>query len=67
MAKTPFLPSSCCGGEELASFLSRLGPEFRAYTYNLVTKDMSLDLLTQLSAEDLQDMLKEAGLDNSVH
>ena len=28
---------------------------------------MSLDLLTQLSAEDLQDMLKEAGLDNSVH
>ena len=35
---SPGLTTSSCGGEELANFLGRVGPEFRAYTYNLVIK-----------------------------
>ena len=91
-------PSSC-GGEELANFLGRVGPEFRGYTYNLVIKylvichlspfyfklihasffktvacqlkhvsrDMSFEFLTQLGGDELQEMLREAGMENSVH
>merc|ERR1712080_1500 len=43
------------------------GPEFRGYTYRLATHDVSLEFLTQLSQADTTEMLKEAGMDNSVH
>jgi len=58
---------SSCGGEEMANFLNKISPEFRGYTYSLVTKDISLEFLTQLSGDELQEILKEAGITNSVH
>jgi len=58
---------SCCNGSEVANFLSNVGPDFREYTYNLVNKDMSVDYMKKLGALDLQDMMKEIGIENIVH
>jgi len=58
---------SSCGGEEMANFLSRISPEFRGYTYSFVTKDIGLDFLAQLGGDELQEILKEAGITNAVH
>ena len=58
---------SCCSGLEVDNFLSNIGPDFREYTYNLVSKDMSVDFMKKLGAGDLQDMMKEVGIENKVH
>jgi len=58
---------NCCNGADIANFLSTIGSDFREYTYNLVSKDMSVDYMKKLGAVDLQDMLKEVGIDNIVH
>lgn len=58
---------SCCNGTDTADFLSKVGDDFREYTYNLVSKDMSVDYMRKLGAADLQDMLKDVGIDNLVH
>jgi len=58
---------SCCGGADTADFLSLIGSDFREYTYNLVSKDMSVDYMKKLGPGDLQDMLKEVGIENLVH
>jgi len=58
---------SCCNGAEVADFLSSIGADFREYTYNLVNKDMSVDYMKKLGAGDLQDMMKEVGIENVVH
>ena len=58
---------SCCNGTEVADFLSSIGADFREYTYNLVNKDMSVDYMRKLGAGDLQDMMKEVGIENIVH
>ena len=58
---------SCCNGSDIANFLSRIGADFREYTYNLVSKDMSVDFMKKLGVGDLQDMMKEAGIENIVH
>merc|ERR1711935_971880 len=54
------------GGKEMSKFLNSVGPDFREFTYNLVTKDMSLKFMKELEQEDLQEMFKEAGVDNLV-
>jgi len=58
---------SCCNGSEVATFLSNIGADFREYTYNLVSKDMSVDFMKKLGSGDLQDMMKEVGIENLVH
>merc|ERR1711915_101945 len=58
---------NCCNGAEISDFLSMIGADFREYTYNLVTKDMSVEYMKKLGAADLQDMLKEVGIENLVH
>eukprot|EP00092_Neocalanus_flemingeri_P003563 GFUD01003821.1.p1 GENE.GFUD01003821.1~~GFUD01003821.1.p1 ORF type:complete len:399 (+),score=92.24 GFUD01003821.1:99-1295(+) len=58
---------SSCDGADIADFLSTIGADFREYSYNLVSKDMSVDYMKKLGAADLQDMLKEVGVDNIVH
>lgn len=58
---------SCCNGSDIENFLSRIGADFREYTYNLVSKDMSVDFMKKLGVGDLQDMMKEAGIENIVH
>merc|ERR1711915_125722 len=58
---------SCCNGAEIADFLSMISADFREYTYNLVNKDMSIEYMKKLGAADLQDMLKEVGIENLVH
>jgi len=58
---------NCCNGADIANFLTTIGADFREYTYNLVSKDMSVDYMKKLGAADLQDMLKEVGIDNIVH
>jgi len=58
---------SCCNGSDVANFLSNIGADFREYTYNLVSKDMSVDYMKKLGAGDLQDMMKDVGIENIVH
>jgi len=58
---------SCCNGSDVANFLSSIGADFREYTYNLVSKDMSVDYMKKLGTGDLQDMMKEVGIENIVH
>jgi len=57
----------CCNGSDVANFLSSIGADFREYTYNLVSKDMSVDYMKKLGTGDLQDMMKEVGIENIVH
>ena len=59
--------SCCVGGEETAAFLSSISPDFREFTYNMISKDMTVEYMRKLSWEDLVDMLREAGVDNMVH
>ena len=54
-------------GEEIAQWLSSISVDFREFTYNLQSKDMTLEYMEKLSKEDLMDMLKDAGVENSVH
>lgn len=58
---------SCCGAEDTARFLNNISPDFREFTYNLHTNDMSVEYMRKLSKEDLVDMMKKAGIDNMVH
>ncbi len=59
---------SCCdGGTLTATFLSRIGSEFRGYTYNLVSHDLSLDYMQRLEAGALEDMLRYAGVESTIH
>merc|ERR1712213_141196 len=46
-----------CDGGLTANFLSRVGPEYRGYTYSLIQGELSLDLMQRLSAADLGAML----------
>ena len=58
---------SCCGAEETAEFLHSISLDFREFTYNLMSHDMTVEHMAKLSREDLQDMLKEAGIENIVY
>ena len=58
---------SCCGAEETAEFLHSISPDFREFTYNLMSRDMTVEHMTKLGRGDLTDMLKEAGIDNIVY
>ena len=52
----------------MGDFLARhIGPEYRAYTYDLVSADLTLDLMKRSSDLDLQDLLKDAGVTSLIH
>jgi len=50
-----------------ANFLAKISPEFRAYTYNLVSHDLSYDYLKRLDPASLEDMLKYVGIESAIH
>merc|ERR1712200_175907 len=50
-----------------ANFLAKISPEFRAYTYNLVSHDLSYDYLQRLDPASLEDMLKYVGIESAIH
>ena len=53
---------------DLAGFLaSKVGPEYRAYTYGLLRNDLCLELMQRLGEFDLNDMLAEAGVKMAIH
>ena len=56
-----------CDGGILANFLSRVGSDYRGYTYSLIQGELSLDLMQRLSGPDLEDMLKDCGVDSAIH
>ena len=52
----------------MGDFLARhVGPEYRAYTYDLISADLTLDLMKRSSDMDLQDLLRDAGVHSLVH
>ncbi len=54
--------------EDIAGFLKDcVGLEYTVYTYNFLTKGLSLGLMKRLNTSDLQDMLKEAGITSTIH
>lgn len=56
-----------CDGGLTANFLARVGPEYRGYAYSLIKGELSLDLMQRLSAADLEDMLKDCGVESVIH
>ena len=56
-----------CDGGLMANFLHKISPEYKIYTYNLILKEVSLDFMQRLSAVDLDDMLKDCGVESSIH
>ena len=58
-----------CDGGLTANFLGRVGPEYRGYTYSLILGELSLDLMQsgRLSSNDLEDMLKDCGVESAIH
>ncbi len=59
---------SCRDVEDVEGFLvGNIGPEYKVYTYNFISNDLSLSLMRRLPSGDLDDMLKEAGITSSIH
>ena len=58
---------SCSDGGTTANFLAKISPEFRCYTYNLISNDLTYDYMLRLDAVSLEDMLKYAGVDSAIH
>ena len=56
-----------CDGGLMANFLNKISPEFKVYTYNLILKELSLDFMQRLTTVDLDDMLKDSGMESSIH
>lgn len=56
-----------CDGGMTANFLNKISSEFRVYAYNLILKELSLDFMQRLNATDLEDMLKDSGVESSIH
>jgi len=56
-----------CDGGITANFLARISPEFKVYSYNLILKELTLDFMRRLSAADLEDMLRDAGVESAIH
>ena len=59
---------SSMDNSNLAGFLaSKVGAEYRAYTYGLLRNDLCLELMQRLTEADLNDMLEEAGVKMAIH
>jgi hypothetical protein len=58
---------SSCDGGHVASFLNRIGVEYRLYSYNFIINDLKIDYMRRLNESDLEDMLIDAGIDNVFH
>ena len=59
---------SSMDNSDLAGFLaSKVGAEYRAYTYGLLKNDLCLELMQRLGEADLSDMLEEAGVKMAIH
>lgn len=50
-----------------ANFLNRISSDFKVYTYNLILKELTLDFMKRLNAADLEDMLKDSGVESAIH
>ena len=52
----------------MAGFLAGcVGTDYKAYTYDLLRHDLSLELMKRVNEADLHDMLKEAGVKSAIH
>lgn len=56
-----------CDGGMTANFLNRIGSDFKVYAYNLILKELTLDFMKRLNGPDLDDMLKDSGVDSAIH
>jgi len=56
-----------CDGGLMANFLNKISPDYKVFTYNLILKELSLDFMQRLSAVDLEDMLKDCGVDSAIY
>jgi len=55
------------GGYETSEFLSDISEDLIQYTYNLVTRGLEPRFMEKLNSDDLEDILKDSGVVNSVH
>lgn len=56
-----------CDGGLMANFLARVGSEYRFYAYSIIQGELTLDLMKRSSAADLEDMLKDCGVESAIH
>lgn len=58
---------SCSDSGNTSNFLAKISPEFRSYTYNLISHDLTYDYMLRLDPVSLEDMLKYAGIESAIH
>ena len=56
---------SCVDRHGVVTFLNNI--DQKCYAYNLILEDMSPDFMKKLNSNDLNDMLKDAGVSSAVH
>jgi len=56
-----------CDGGLMANFLNRISSEFKVYTYNIILNELSLDFMQRLTTTDMDDMLKDSGVESAIH
>merc|ERR1712226_1748616 len=56
-----------CDDGLMANFLNRISSEFKVYTYNIILNELSLDFMQRLTTTDMDDMLKDSGVDSAIH
>ena len=56
---------ACVDRSGVVNFLSNI--DQKSYAYGMILQDMSPEFMKRLNAADLNDMLKEAGVNNAVH
>merc|ERR1711874_952275 len=54
-----------CDGGLMANFLNRISSEFKVYTYNIILNELSLDFMQRLTTTDMEDMLKDSGVESA--
>jgi len=55
---------SCSEKADMAQFLTNISSDLVEYTHKLVTHGLTQQVLTNLGTEDVDDVLKDAGIDN---
>merc|ERR1719219_542235 len=56
-----------CDSGLMANFLNRISSEFTVYTYNIILNELSLDFMQRLTTNDMDDMLKDSGVESAIH
>ena len=47
--------------------VNKIGAEFKVYAYNLISNELNLTMMQKLGEVDLADVLKDVGIESTIH